>query len=127
LGKSNRNATEEKVMNNDRLVLGEQDAAIQEALDNGGVFIDVNPEILRTLQAGNIDPFLVYEQALQAQIEQKISRIDFVQAEVDKLFEEWKGKPDSQTPIHVRLIIWLKNNAQKYGYEQSGNSWLLKK
>ncbi len=126
-GKSNRNATEEKVMNNDRLVLGEQDAAIQEALDHGGVFIDVNPEILRTLQAGNIDPYLVYEQALLAQIEKKISRIDFVQADVDQLFEQWKGKPESQTPIHVRLIIWLKSNAKPYGYEQRGNSWILKK
>lgn len=109
-----------------RLVLGEQDVAIQDALDNGGVFIDINPEILRTLEAGNIDPYLVYEQAMLNQIEARISRIDFVQAEVDKLFDEWKGKPDKQAPIYVRLISWLKNNASKYGYEQSGNSWKLK-
>src|SRR5512138_2727257 len=37
-GKSSQNATEEKLMTNDRLVLGEEDVAIQEALDNGGVF-----------------------------------------------------------------------------------------
>ena len=126
-GTSNHNPPEEKVMNNDRLVLGEEQAAIQEAHDHGGVFIAVNPGIVRTLQAGNIDPYLVYEQALRAQIEKKISRIDFVQAAVDKLFEEWKGKPERETPMHVRLIIWLKNNAQKHGYEQMGNSWVLKK
>jgi hypothetical protein len=125
-GRSNHNASKENAMNNDRLVLGEQDAAIQDALDNGGIFIDVNPEIARTLQAGNIDPYLVYEQGLRAQIEKKIGRIDFVQADVDKLFDEWKGKPQNQAPIHVRLIIWLKNNARKYGYEQRGNSWILK-
>jgi len=57
-----------------RLVLGERDAAIQEALDNGGVFIDPNPEVLRILQQGNIDPYLIYEKAMLAEIEKKIPR-----------------------------------------------------
>jgi hypothetical protein len=125
-GKAGTNTVKQETSNNDRLVLGEQDAAIQDALDNGGIFIEINPEILRTLQAKNIDPYLVYEQAMLNQIEAKIGRIDFVQANVDKLFDEWQGKPDRQIPIHVRLIIWLKNNARKHGYEQSGNSWVLK-
>jgi len=116
----------EKVKNNNRLILGEHDAAIQEALDHGGAFIDINPEILRTLQATKIDPYLIYEKAVLQKIEQKISRIDFVKADVDKLFDEWKGKSYKQTPIHVRLILWLKNNAGTYGYEQSGNSWIRK-
>jgi hypothetical protein len=112
--------------NEDRLVLGERDAAIQEALTHGGAFIDLHPEVLQTLQAGNIDPYLIYEKALLNKIEEKIGRIDFVQAKVDDLFEEWKGKPEASAPIHVRLILWLKNNATQYGYEQSGNSWVLK-
>ena len=109
-----------------RLVLGERDVAIQDALDNGGIFIDVNPEIVKTLQAGNIDPYLIYEKAMLNQIEAKIPRIDFVQVDVDQLFNEWKSKPASQTPIYVRLIIWLKNNARAHKYEQNGNSWVLK-
>ncbi len=109
-----------------RLVLGEPDVAIQEALDNGGIFIDLNPEIVKTLQAGNIDPYLIYEKAMLNQIEAKIPRIDFVQADVDQLFNEWKSKPSGQTPIHVRLILWLKNNAHTYKYKQNGNSWILK-
>jgi hypothetical protein len=119
-------APEKKQKNDQRLVLGERDVAIQDALDNGGIFIDVNPEILRVLQAGNIDPYLVYEQGMLKQIEEKIPRIDFVQANVDALFEAWKSKPEAQVPVHVRLIIWLKNNAGAHGYEQSGNSWVLK-
>jgi len=110
-----------------RLVLGERDAAIQEALDNGGAFIDVNPEVLRTLKAGNIDPYMVYEQALLLQIEKKVYRIDFVKANVDELSREWKGKPQDQAPMHVRLILWLNNNASTHGYQQSGNSWVLKR
>lgn len=110
--------------NNDRLVLGERDAAIQEALDNGGAFIDVNPEVLRMLEEKNIDPYLIYEKALVQKIEERVSRVDFVQANVDQLFEEWKSKPEAQAPLHVRLILWLKKNARAHGYEQSGNSWI---
>lgn len=119
-------APEKKQKNNHRLVLGERDVAIQDALDNGGIFIDLNPEVLRALQAGNIDPYLIYEQGMLKQIEEKIPRIDFVEANVDELFEKWKLTPKAQAPIHVRLIIWLKNNARAHGYEQSGNSWILK-
>jgi hypothetical protein len=111
--------------NPNRLVLGERDVAIQDALDHGGTFIDLNPEILKTLQQSNIDPYIIYEQALRNQIEKKIPRIDFVKANVDELFEEWKSKSERQAPHHVRLIVWLKNNARTHGYEQHGNSWIL--
>jgi hypothetical protein len=125
-GGSMDSASENQVKNNNRLVLGERDAAVQEARDHGGVFIDPNPGVLRTLQAANIDPYLIYEKAMLDQIEAKIPRIDFVKANVEDLFHAWKGKPDDQAPIHVRLILWLKTNASQYGYEQSGNSWVLK-
>lgn len=111
--------------NNDRLVLGERDAAIQEALDNGGAFIDPHPEVMSMLQKSGIDPYAIYEKALQQKIEEKIGRIDFVKANADELVRQWQAKPD-QAPIHVRLIFWLKGNAAKHGYEQSGNSWIRK-
>jgi hypothetical protein len=120
-------APENKSKTNSRLVLGDQDAAIQEALDHGGAFIDLNPEVSRMLQAKNIDPYLIYEKALLQKIEEKIPRIDFVKADVNALLEHWTGKSYAQAPIYVRLMIWLKNNASSYGYEQSGNSWVLKK
>jgi hypothetical protein len=117
---------QKKDKNTDRLVLGEREAAMQEARDQGGAFIDPNPGVLRMLQEGNIDPYLIYERALIQKIEGKIGRIDFIKANVEDLYDEWKGKPESQAPIHVRLILWLKNNAGTYGYEQRGNSWILK-
>lgn len=125
-GGSMDSASENKVKSNNRLVLGEREAAVQEARDHGGVFIDPNPGVLKTLQAANIDPYLIYEKAMLDQIEAKIPRIDFVKANVEDLFHAWKGKPNDQAPIHVRLILWLKINARQYGYEQSGNSWVLK-
>jgi hypothetical protein len=74
-----------------RFVLGEKDAATQDALDNGGGFIDINPGILKMLTDKNIDPFLVYEQAVVKQMEEKVDRFDFVPAEVDAWIKEWNG------------------------------------
>ena len=109
-----------------RLVLGETDAAIQEALDNGGKFILVHPEVARKLGQANIDIFVVYVNALIIEMETKISQIDFVNVNADDVLQEWSGRPHDQAPIYVRLMLWLKENAQGYGYEQSGNSWILK-
>jgi hypothetical protein len=109
-----------------RLVLGEPDAAREEALATGAIYIELNPEVLKVLQQKNIDPYLIYEQGVRKQIEERIARIDFVKVNVDALYEEWHSRPHAQAPIHVRLIIWLKNNASTYGYEQNGNSWVLK-
>jgi hypothetical protein len=109
-----------------RLVLGEDDAAIQDALAHGGIFIDPGPEIVRMLQQSNIDPYLIYEQAMLSEIKKRISRIDFIKVDVDQLFKDWSGKSAAQAPTYVRLIFWLKNNADGYGYQQAGNSWVLK-
>lgn len=116
----------ENGMNKNRLVLGEREAVLQEAIQNGGVYIEPNPGVISALQAANIDPYLIYEKAMLAQIERKIPRIDFVNANVDALFTEWNGKPDDQVPIHIRLLVWLKKNAALHGYVQSGDSWILK-
>jgi hypothetical protein len=124
LGAPNINSLPKK--NDARLVLGEDETAAREARENGGIFIQINPGVMKTLQQGNIDPYLIYEKGLLNQIEAKIPRIDFVEANVDDLFNEWNSKPEKQTPIYIRLIIWLKNNASDHGYEQIGNSWVLK-
>ena len=60
------------------------------------------------------------------EMENKIPQIEFVDMNVDELMQQWSGKPDNQAPMHVRQLLWLKENAEKFGYEQSGNSWKLK-
>ena len=124
LGTPNTNALPKK--NNARLVLGEDEIAAREARENGGIFIQLPPTALKTLQLGFIDPYEIYERGLLNQIKDKIPRIDFVEANVDELFDEWKAKPEKQIPVYIRLIIWLKKNASAHGYEQEGNSWVLK-
>jgi len=109
-----------------RFVLGEQDAAMQDALANGSGYIAINPEILKMLKEKNIDPFLVYEQAVLKQMEEKVDRFDFVQMDVEAVFKEWNGKSSEKAPIPVRLVLWMKKNAASHGYEQSGNGWVLK-
>ena len=109
-----------------RLVLGEPETVREEALATGAIYIELNPEVQKILQQKQIDPYLIYEQGVRKQMEERIARIDFVNVNVDALFEEWRSKTQAQAPIHVRLILWLKNNASTYGYEQTGNSWVLK-
>ena len=110
----------------ERLVLGEKFTAMKETMKNGGKYILAHPEVENKLQQAGIDPYLVYSTALIKQVEAKISRIDFVDVDVEGLFQEWRNKPQDQAPVYVRQMMWLKENAEKYGYQQSGNSWKLK-
>lgn len=110
-----------------RYLVGEPDVVRAEGLATGASYLDVNPMILKSLQDKGIDPYLVYEQGVRSQIEQKIPRIDFVKIDVDQVLNDWQWKDYSHAPIPVRLAIWLKNNAATFGYEKDGNSWVLKK
>jgi len=110
----------------ERLVLGEKFTAMKEAMDNGGKYILAHPEVENKLQQSGIDPYIVYHTALTQQLESKILQIDFVDTDVDKLVQEWRGKSKKDIPIHVRQMLWLKENAEKFGYQQNGNSWKLK-
>ena len=99
---------------------------MKEALGNGGKFILVHPEVEKQLKQGKIDVYLIYVTALIIELESKIAQIDFVGVNVEELLQERSGKPAEQAPIHARLILWLKENAEHYGYQQSGDSWVLK-
>ncbi len=109
-----------------RLVLGDKDAVVQEAIDNGGKFILVHPEVENQLKSGNFDPFLIYVTALTIEMESQISRIDFVKSDVGTLLQEWSDKAHDQASVHVRLMLWLQENAEGYGYQRNGNSWKRK-
>jgi len=108
-----------------RLVLGETFAAGKEAQENGGKYILVHPEVQRQLKATNFDLFLIYKTVLLLELQNKIERVDFVGVNVDELLQEWSSKPEEQAPIYARLALWLKENAEEFGYQQSGNSWKL--
>ena len=125
-GSASVSPSHKKGRDDNRLLLGERDAVLREALDHGGSYIDLNPEVLRTLQAASIDPYLIYEKAMLNKIEEKIPRIDFVRVDVEKAVDEWKSRPQTQAPIYIRLIFWLKKNAAMYGYDQDKNSWIFK-
>ena len=109
-----------------RLVLGEGMTSMREAMTNGGKYILVHPGVMDKLKQSSIDPYLIYEAALRIEVESKIPQIDFIGASVDDLLQSWSGKSQTETPIHVRLAQWLKVNAKTHGYEQNGNSWVLK-
>ncbi len=109
----------------ERLVLGEKFTAMKEAMNNGGKYILAHPEVENKLQQSGVDPYIVYHTALTQELESKIAQIDFVDTDVDRLVQEWGDKPQGQAPLYVRQLLWLKANAEKYGYQQNGNSWTL--
>ena len=109
-----------------RLVIGEGWASMQEALNRGGKYILVHPDVLRLLKVNNIDTFLVYAAAMQKEMAAGIPQIDFAGADANRLLQHWNGRSEAEAPIHVRQLKWLKDNAKTSGYEQSGNSWILK-
>lgn len=109
-----------------RLFVGERDAAVQEALDHNGKFILIHPEVESKLKQANVDPYAVYVVAILNEMQSKIDRIDFVGGDVEQLAQKWSGKPEKNAPTHVRQMLWLKENAERFGYQQSGNSWKLK-
>jgi hypothetical protein len=109
-----------------RLIVGRGMAPMEEAKANGGKYLLANPGVLIKLEEGNIDPFLVYETALHMELASKISQIDIVNTNVDELVREWSGKPQDKAPNYVRQVLWLEENAEKYGYQRNGNSWKLK-
>lgn len=108
-----------------RLVLGEAMTAAREAVDKGGRFILLHPEVLKKLKEKNIDAFVIYEAALRIETKAKISRIDYISGNVAELLQEWNGK-EHLAPIHVRQVLWLHTYARSLGYERHGNSWVLK-
>ena len=109
-----------------RLFFGERDATVQEALDNNGKFVLVHPEVESKLKQSNIDPYAIYVAALIVEMQSKIEWIDFVGGDVGQLAQQWSGKPEKNIPIYIRQMLWVKENAEKFGYQQSGNSWKLK-
>src|SRR5215216_5756509 len=104
----------------DRLILGEGMTPMQASRESGGKYILVHPAILRELQQRNIDPFLIYEAALQMELESRIKRIDLISGDVDRLIQAWIGRPHQQAPLHVRQVLWLVENAGAYDYERKG-------
>ena len=108
-----------------RLVLGEKSAVVRDALDNGDKFILLHPDVANQLSQANYDVFLVHLTGLMIEMESKIATIDFVGINVDESLKEWGSQPSDQAPIPARLVLWLQENAAGYGYQRSGNSWVL--
>jgi hypothetical protein len=99
---------------------------MSEALKNGGRYILVHPEVIRKLEENGIDGFLVYEAALKMELASKIPQIDFISGDAAGLMQQAQGKPERQVPLHIRQLLWLRDNAGNYGYRQNGNGWILK-
>ena len=109
------------------MVLGTYDSNgvyIGDAVENGGIFFDTGDAVWDHLvDSGIEDLFVVNEQFLRNQLESGVERIDFV---VENIWDVVNSPdPDISTSFRAKEIDWLLKNADKYGYELIGNSWVL--
>jgi uncharacterized protein YukE len=119
--------------NPDRVVLGKfqgQDHGyIGEARENGGIYYDTsNPvwdAVGQGLSKGEAEDlgWVVNERFLQTQMENGVSRIDYVVDPRGLSSVEDVVRIDPQS-FSAREIRYLTENAPAYGYERIGNSWV---
>ena len=109
-----------------RFVVGELElgAVLQDVKEKGGQYTQLNPMVEEKQKEGNIDPKIVYIKGLESQLEAKVSRVDFVQMNLDEILLQ---EQNDQMPIPVTLAHWLNDKAEEYGYKRDANSWVLKK
>lgn len=106
-----------------RFVIGNLEDIIPDVNKNGGQYTQLHPLVEQKLKDGNIDPKVIYIQGLETQLEEKVSRVDFINMDIDEILRQ---EQNDQMPIHVLLVYWLNEKAEEYSYKKSGNSWILK-
>ncbi len=116
-----------------RVVLGKYEGNeagyIAEARRHGGIYYDPGPEALDAITYGLNDEdanqlcWEVIESFLRTQIERGPARFDYVlnRAQSSSVDELLALDPHS---FHAKEITFLKRNAESYGYQQLGTSWL---
>jgi hypothetical protein len=118
--------------NPDRVVLGKwegQDGGyIGEARGHGGIYFDTGNPTWNALTSGLTDAqerglaWQVNEQFLRIQMEDGVSRIEYVVPKgFSSLEDVVRADPKSFSAMEIR---YLTENAAEYGYERVGNSWV---
>ncbi|WP_235658800.1 WXG100 family type VII secretion target [Mycobacteroides abscessus] len=121
--------------NPDRVVLGKWDGQdggyIGEARHNGGIYFDTGDETWNAVGRGLPESqakalgWQVNEQFLRAQLENHVSRIDYVldRGKFSTLEDVVIERAGSYSAMEIEF---LTKNAAAYGYERIGDSWVLK-
>ncbi|WP_052425597.1 hypothetical protein [Mycobacterium kyorinense] len=118
--------------NPDRVVLGKwagpEDGYIGEARANGGIYFDTGNPSWDALTNGLTDAqerglaWQVNEQFLSTQMEDGVSRIEYVVPKgFSSLEDVVRSDPKSFSAMEIR---YLTEHAAEYGYERVGNSWV---
>ena len=67
----------------------------------------------------------VNEAFLRNQLTRRVVSFDFVNIDIDDTLIQYRNVPWAELPARVREIYFLLSNAQQYGYERIGNSFVL--
>lgn len=119
--------------NADRVVLGKWDGPdggyIGEARNNGGIYFDTGDSTWNAMGHGLNDEqarslgWQVNEQFLRTQLESGVPRIEYVLPEGFDSVEQVAAV--QRRSFSAMEINFLKENAERFGYTQHGNAWVL--
>ncbi|BBB42799.1 endonuclease [Mycobacteroides abscessus] len=118
--------------NPDRVVLGKWDGQdggyIGEARHNGGIYFDTGSDTWNAVGHGLDEVrskelgWQVNEQFLRTQLENKVSRVDYVLPDgFDSVEQVARQRRESFSALEINF---LKEHGAAYGYKQYGNSWV---
>jgi hypothetical protein len=118
--------------NPDRVVLGKWDGQdggyIGEARNNGGIYFDTGSDTWNAVGHGLDEArsrelgWQVNEQFLRTQLENKVSRVDYVLPDGFNSVEQvMRQRRESFSALEINF---LKEHGAAYGYKQYGNSWV---
>jgi len=119
--------------NPDRVVLGKfeglEDGYIGEARGHGGIYFDTSQDVWSTMtqglstEDGNALGWQMNENFLRTQMENGLSRIDYVvdPSAYSSVEDVLALRPGS---ISAQEITFLKDYGELYGYQQDGDSWV---
>ncbi|AMU52234.1 Uncharacterised protein [Mycobacteroides abscessus subsp. abscessus] len=118
--------------NPDRVVLGKWDGQdggyIGEARHNGGIYFDTGGDTWNAVGRGLDEVqskelgWQVNEQFLRSQLENKVSRVDYVLPDGFNSVEQvMRQRRESFSALEINF---LKEHGAAYGYKQYGNSWV---
>ncbi|RIR60049.1 endonuclease [Mycobacteroides abscessus] len=118
--------------NPDRVVLGKWDGQdggyIGEARHNGGIYFDTGSDTWNAVGHGLDEVrskelgWQVNEQFLRTQLENKVSRVDYVLPDGFNSVEQVaRQRRESFSALEINF---LKEHGAAYGYKQYGNSWV---
>jgi len=113
-----------------RVILGKSIEGSSQSYDKiaerlGGTYFKTVDGVYEALGRSKELAWQANEAFLRNQMTRRVVSFDFVNIDIDDTLIQFRNVPWAELPARVREIYFLFSNAQQYGYERIGNSFIL--